>query len=108
MSDFLHRQAKKERKEREYYTRLLGIRRAAPYHRESPRRSTPTDQVQATEQTLNLIDLTFPTLGEGEAGAPRGSDAPQAQTEPSETLTIGRSSLPKRRREDDDDDDTFN
>ena len=97
MSDFLHRQARKERREREYYTRLLGIRRAAPYRRESPRRSTPT----GPEQTSNLIDLTSPALGEGEAGASRESDAPQAQPEISEIPQ-------KRRREDDDDNGTFN
>ena len=100
MSDFLHRQARKERKEREFYTRFLGIRRerAAPYPRESPRRSTPMGQVPVTEQTE-----------EGEAGAPRGSDAPQApQPEISEIPTTDRSSPPKRRREDDDDDGTFN
>jgi hypothetical protein len=103
MSDFLLRQARKERKERQYYTRVLGIRRErpAPYRRESPRRSTPTGQVQTTDQS-SAIDVTSATLGE--AGA---SDAPQGQAEISEIPNVGRSSPQKRRREDDDDG-TFN
>jgi hypothetical protein len=49
MSDFLSRQAKKERKEREYFSRILagsnkGKARASPYPKESPRRRTQTTE----------------------------------------------------------------
>ena len=103
---FLHRQARKEKKEYEYYANVLGIwtERPAPYRQESPRRSTPTRQSATTDDPrANIIDLTDTILEEGEAaGVSQGGDTFQApQVETSETSNIGRSSPQKRRREDD-------
>jgi len=62
MSDFVSRQAKKERKERDLYSRLLRRsrkERAAPYPRESPRRvlaHQTTSQPVRSSQSVEIIE----------------------------------------------------
>ena len=61
MSDFLSRQAKKERKEREYFSRILtgsskGKARVSPYPKEFPRRQTQTTETSASTERSTAQD----------------------------------------------------
>ena len=101
MSDFLSRQAKKERKEREYFSRILadsnkGKVRVNPYPKESPRKWTQTTETSASAEGSTV-------QGAGTISEPLVISDKNMQTVTGSTETTtdsSHSSLGKRKRDD--------